>query len=76
MVEPGSYIPVNATDVIAILVFPHLAECHTPTFKATVIVPRKDLARQAARLDLNFSYFLENIFRFHKLKFRVQSSEF
>ena len=65
MVEPGRYIPVDAADVVAILVFPNLAEGHTFPLEAAVIVPRKDLTRQTAGLDLYLPYLLEYFFCIH-----------
>jgi hypothetical protein len=66
MVKTGGNIPVDVPDIITILVFPHFAKSHTPSFEATVVVPRKDLARQTARFDLYLPYFLEYFFRFPK----------
>src|ERR1035437_7422057 len=43
VIEPCSDIPVNIPDIVTILVFAHLAECHSFSFKGAMILSRKNL---------------------------------
>ena len=67
VVEPCRHIPVNAADIVAILVLTHLAESHAAALEGTVVLARKQLPRQPARLDFNladFFYYVAILF-FH-----------
>jgi hypothetical protein len=64
-VEPGGYIPINITDIVAKLVLAHFAESHATAFKSTVVMPGKNIPRQAPGLDLNTPDFLKNLRGFH-----------
>ena len=39
------HVPVNTSNVIPVLISPHLAKRHSPTFKSRVILPCKDITR-------------------------------
>ncbi len=56
MAEPGSHIPVDAPDIITILVFTHFGEGHSPSLEGTVVFASKDLPGQPPGLDLNLPY--------------------
>ena len=57
-VEAGGHVPVDVAHVVAILVFAHLAEGHTPALEGRVVLPCEDVRTQAARLDFNLPDFL------------------
>jgi hypothetical protein len=56
--EASRHVPVDVTHVIAILVFPHLCESHTPTLEGGMVLTGKDVLAQTASLDLDLSNFL------------------
>ena len=45
MVITSGHVPVNTSDVIPVLIGPHLAKRHSPTFKSRVILPGEDITR-------------------------------
>ena len=57
LVVTSCHIPVNRTNVIAILVRTHFAKSHSATFERGVVFPRKDVIAQSSGFDFYFSYF-------------------
>ena len=58
MVEARRNVPINKTDVIAMLIFAHFFKQHTPALKGTVIFSREEMPREPLTLDLElFDFF-------------------
>jgi len=55
LVEASGHIPLDVPDVVAILIFSHLAEGHTATLEGRMVFARKDVVRKAASLDFYLS---------------------
>ena len=53
VVETRGDVPVDVAHIVAVLVFSHLAECHTAAFECTVVFAREHLLRQTSRANLN-----------------------
>ena len=67
LIETRGDVPLDVTDVVAILVLPHLAEGHTASFEGRVVLPRKDIAGESTGLDFNLADALEYLRCFHCL---------
>ena len=57
-VHARRYVPVDGAHVIAWLIFAHLAERHTTTFKLAVVFACEDILAQPVGLDLYLPNFL------------------
>src|SRR5687768_10947100 len=57
--EPCRYVPVNEPDIIPRIVFPHLAKRHAFPLERTMVLSRKQVARQLFALDLQLADFFE-----------------
>ncbi len=66
VIEPRRNIPVDISDVIAVLVFPYFAESHAATLERTVILSGENLVGQASGFDLNLADFFKDIAGFHQ----------
>src|SRR5690606_25585846 len=55
-VVAGGDIPVDAPDVIPILVLPDLTEGHAPALEGGMVLPPKDVVRKTPGLDLYLTY--------------------
>ena len=55
LVEASRHVPVDVTDVIAVLVFAHLGEGHTATLEGRVVLSGEDVPRKAFGLDLDLT---------------------
>ena len=54
-------VPVHVADVVAVLILTYFAEGHTATFERGVVLSRKYLVGETARLDLDFPDLLEEL---------------
>ena len=57
---------VDGADVVTRIVFSHFTESHTSSFERAVVFSGKNMRRKAAGLDLNFTYFFEQLVGLHK----------
>jgi hypothetical protein len=57
MVKPCGNIPVNASYIVTILIFPDLTESDTTAFKGTVIFAGEYMPAQSPCLDFNATDF-------------------
>ena len=57
MIKTSGNIPVNASDIIAELVFPDFTESHSLPFEDAVVVAGKDLIRQAPCFNFDLPNF-------------------
>ena len=57
-VESCRDIPVDVPDVVAKLIFAHLAKRHSPSLEGRVVLSGKDIRAQSSRLYLYLPYFL------------------
>ena len=58
-ISSGGNIPVNAPDVIAILILSHFAKGHASTLKFRMVFSPKNMIRQSSGLYFNGSYLFE-----------------
>ena len=58
LVEAGGHVPVYVAYVVAKLILAHLGEGHAPALEGRMILARKDVVGQSARLDFNLTDFL------------------
>ena len=72
MVVTGGHVPVDVADVVAVLIFAHLAEHHAATLERRVVLTGEYVLRQTLGLDLDFSYFLKKLVGIHKRDFLLR----
>jgi hypothetical protein len=54
---PGSYVPVDVSDIVTELVFANFTEGHTAPFKRAVVFSCEDIPGKPFRFYLNFPNF-------------------
>ena len=55
VVQTGGHVPVDASDIVAILILAHFAECHAAPFEGTMVFARKQLPGKPAGFDFYFA---------------------
>ena len=55
-VETSRDVPVDVPDIVSVLIFPDLRECHTSSLEGRMILTREDVLRQSSGFDLNLPY--------------------
>ena len=65
MFELYSYIPINSSNVIAVLVFPNFTKCHSSTLECTMILTSKYVIGKFTSFYFDFSNFFKKLFGVH-----------
>ena len=54
----GGHVPVDIPDIIAVLIFPHLAERHTTALESRMVLAGEDVTGKTTGLYLDTAYLL------------------
>jgi hypothetical protein len=66
MVESRRHVPIDAADIVAVLIFADLGELHPPSFEDGVVFAGEDLIDQTTGLDLDLADFFEKVSGVHR----------